>query len=294
MDIISPEDLGFQVFGYSGDEALVLCPYHDDHSPSARFNVKTGLFHCFVCGTGKRAKDIAKEFGGHVSEFAGAIKHKADYVEPEIDWRTRFLGCPLALDNEYLESRQVSERAVTRLGIRVCEDGIVFPLFGDKTGTICGVQVRQFKKEPKYVFYGDKPGIYPLTLMPPHGNAYLVEGVFSVIRGREAGFEVYATMGAASLKPALKYFYDRAKVFGLFDPDVAGYIASAKLASIGIACLQDDFEPDEMSIPDWMNVVTSREHFTMDTLYFVDKAIAAGEKSKTLMNQILKFERENI
>jgi DNA primase len=293
VDIIDPTELGFEVFGYSGDEALVLCPYHDDHSPSARFNVKTGLFHCFVCGTGKRAKDIAREFGGHVSEITSAARRKVDYIEPDVDWRTRFLSCPLALDNDYLASRFVGNDVIKKLSIRECEDGIIFPLFSDKEGTVCGVQVRQYKKEPKYVFYGEKPGVYPLTLMPPHNKAYLVEGIFSVIRGRQAGFAAFATMGAASLKPALRYFYDRTKVFGMFDPDAAGYIASAKLASIGIACLQDDFSPDDMSVPDWMNVVGDPRYFTMDTFYFINKAIAAGQKPKTVMNQILKFEKEN-
>ena len=29
-----------------------LCPYHEDHHPSLRLNVKHNTFHCFVCGAG--------------------------------------------------------------------------------------------------------------------------------------------------------------------------------------------------------------------------------------------------
>lgn len=30
-------------------EALGLCPFHDDHSPSLSVNIETGLFRCFSC-----------------------------------------------------------------------------------------------------------------------------------------------------------------------------------------------------------------------------------------------------
>lgn len=288
--MISPEELGFVVHGYSGDEALVLCPYHDDHNPSARLNVKTGLFHCFVCGTGKRAKDIAREFGGHVSEITEMARRK--FEEPEIDWRSRFLACPLALDNEYLKKRKVPEIAVRKLLIREYEDGIIFPLFGSTSGDVIGVQVRQYTKEPKYVFYGERPAIYPLTGYPPRGDAILVEGIFSVIRGRSAGFEVFAVMGAASVAPAMKYFFDRTKVRGVFDPDEAGYIASAKLASVGIACISTPFIADEQSTADWKMIMSDRTHFTMNAGSFVEH-IASGDKRKSIAKQILKFEKEN-
>ena len=292
--MISPEELGFKVFGYSGDEALVLCPYHDDHAPSARFNVKTGLFHCFVCGTGKKAKDIAKEFGGHISDVEDTTRK--DFDDPTIDWRTRFLGCRFATDSEYLHGRNVPDKAVVKLGIRECDNGdIVFPLYSDNAGTICGVQVRQLHVEPKYVFYGTRPPLYPMIGLPANlKDSFLVEGIFGVIRGRAAGFNVFATLGSTALAPALRYFYDRTKLFGIFDPDAAGYLASAKLTSVGIPCLKGDFEADEMSLEEWKSVVTDKSNFTMDTMYFANKAVISGSKMKTIMNQILKFEKENV
>ncbi len=33
-------------------EALGLCPFHDDHNPSMSVNLKSGLYHCHVCGAG--------------------------------------------------------------------------------------------------------------------------------------------------------------------------------------------------------------------------------------------------
>src|SRR5215212_3150453 len=32
-----------------GDQAKVLCPFHDDERPSCSVNLAKGLFHCFSC-----------------------------------------------------------------------------------------------------------------------------------------------------------------------------------------------------------------------------------------------------
>lgn len=289
--MINPDELGLETFGGTGDEVLVRCPYHDDSHPSARFNVQTGLFYCFSCGVGKSAKQVADDLGGVVSD--APMKVKRHFEEPDIDWRTRFLRLRLATDNLYLKSRQVPNVAVEKLQIRAFEDGIVFPLFCTTQGEICGVQIRQYTKTPKYLFYGDIPAIYPMTGLPATEYAILVEGVFSVIRGRSAGFETFAVMGATKLGGGLKYFFDRTKVRGVFDPDGAGYTASAKLSAIGIPCLRYEFEADERSIDDWRTVIGTKSNFSMDTTYFMRKAIAAGVRPSTLASQVLKFEKEN-
>jgi hypothetical protein len=288
--MISPEELGLKVKSYAGDEVIVWCPYHDDHNPSATFNTATGLFYCFSCGTGKQAKEIARDLGGIITDQP---IRKTVHEEPGIDWRTRFMFAPKAFNNEYLKNRQVPWIAIDKLQIREVEEGIVFPLFSDATGTVSGVQVRRYSMEPKYVFYGDRPAVYPLTGFPVEGPVYLVEGIFSVIRGRRAGFNVFAVMGAQSLVGALKYFYDRSKVFAILDPDEAGYIASAKLASIGISCCKIPFEADEMSVKDWRVLISNPANFTMDAGYFGAKAVSSGGKTKSIMQQILKFEKEN-
>jgi putative DNA primase/helicase len=47
------------------DEAAGCCQFHDDHNPSMSINIKTGLYHCHVCGAGgdifnfyMRVKDV--------------------------------------------------------------------------------------------------------------------------------------------------------------------------------------------------------------------------------------------
>lgn len=288
--MINPEELGLEVAKYSGNEALVTCPYHSDDHPSAEFNMETGLFYCFTCGVGKKAAEIVKEFGGIVSDIP---IEKREYEEPGIDWRTRFLSYDLALRNEYLIGRHVSQIAIRKLSIRAFDDGIVFPLPGTPDGDICGVQVRYYTRKPKYVFYGTRPPLFPMTYLPVGERSILVEGIFSAIRGRDAGFQTFATMGATALKPALKFFFNRTKVFGVFDADQAGYIAMAKLAAIGVACLEQPFEADERSVEEWKRIISNRANFTMDAGLFVQKAVHAGAGIGTTIKQILKFEKEN-
>lgn len=40
------------------DYQRTLCPFHDDHEPSATVNVSTNRFHCFTCGTSGDVIDI--------------------------------------------------------------------------------------------------------------------------------------------------------------------------------------------------------------------------------------------
>jgi DNA primase len=44
----------FQVLNHYGlkpnKHGFILCPFHDDHSPSLKVYPKTNTFHCFGCG----------------------------------------------------------------------------------------------------------------------------------------------------------------------------------------------------------------------------------------------------
>jgi hypothetical protein len=46
-----------------GQEVRFLCPAHDDHRPSARWNRGKGVWRCDACGVGGGAVDLAKQLG---------------------------------------------------------------------------------------------------------------------------------------------------------------------------------------------------------------------------------------
>jgi hypothetical protein len=46
-----------------GRETRFLCPVHEDHNPSARWNSEKHVWHCDACGAGGGAYDLAKRLG---------------------------------------------------------------------------------------------------------------------------------------------------------------------------------------------------------------------------------------
>ena len=46
----------------SGSGYKVLCPFHDDKTPSMHINDEKGLYHCFVCEAGGNLVQFIKEF----------------------------------------------------------------------------------------------------------------------------------------------------------------------------------------------------------------------------------------
>lgn len=230
--MIDPKALGLTVFGIKGEEAACLCPYHNDHTPSAYFNVRTGLFYCFVCGTGRNAKQVAKEMGGSVVEVASVLGAEIERVGSVLDWAS-LNNAPLAYGNEYLQKRGVTDAEIRYYDIRALQHGVAFPV-REPFGAIVGMQIRRYSGEPRYLFVGDRTALWPmhrfLEMRDNRSNTtFVVEGIFGVLNAYRHGFEAYAVMGAAATEYA-GYALRSIKRFKIwFDHDFAGYLGAAKL-----------------------------------------------------------------
>ncbi len=64
------------------DQALALCPFHEDTRASLSLNVKTGLWHCFGCGAGGDVFAFMQK--RYDSDFRGALNILAREVGVEI------------------------------------------------------------------------------------------------------------------------------------------------------------------------------------------------------------------
>lgn len=64
-DIIPEIERKLNVKSYkqNGWSEKVLCPFHDDHNPSAEWHSEKYILHCFTCGEDFLAKDVAKKLG---------------------------------------------------------------------------------------------------------------------------------------------------------------------------------------------------------------------------------------
>ena len=260
--VIDPEEIGLDVSEIVADEARCFCPFHDDHRPSASFNIISGLFNCFGCGVGMKKEELAKELNGNIVLLKGIDKHiRGEWWDDDFNYSAFSVlpraGGPKLTKNVreasgYLGNRMVSLALAREMDIRAADNGVAF-LIKNGIQTVVGAQIRQYEREPKYLFYGRRMPVWPfwkLTDIRREKVIYLTEGVFGALRARTAGLDAFATMGASALRDAVKALEGR-PVIGVFDPDYAGAMAMAKLISVGIPIAFPMYLADETSVTEW-------------------------------------------
>lgn len=175
------EVLGLEVASRRGGRAWMLCPYHDDHSPTSFFvrlkGKRAGQNHCFACKNGGGLLDLVMHVRGCNLETAIAFvklagkgyappkKHVTVVARPARLGRRRFkmptevIREPLAewvtLARRYAESRGITQEEVDEFGLGYAVDGrlagrIVIPWLGAGR-IVAGYSARTFVgDEPKY------------------------------------------------------------------------------------------------------------------------------------------------
>jgi len=254
--VVDPIALGLVVEHDSFPEVSCLCPFHDDRSPSASFNMEKGVLYCFTCATSFSAKEIANFLGGTIS-----LVKKSDKIrllstrgshKKIKNWRHAALF-PLALSNKYLQSRLVDNNMVKAYGIREWSNSVYFRLYSH-TGNLIGIQERLIDNSKfRYIVHGNKPPLWPakeVFSLTKSKTVYLTEGIFGMLRAKAAGLQAFALLGVGQLAEAL-VLLNGFNVIGVFDDDIAGYTASLKLAKRGIKTAYPTFTADEATFGYW-------------------------------------------
>lgn len=284
-----PKLIGLTTVRQSGDEALCLCPYHDDRHPSASFNVRKGLFFCYTCGASKNAQQLAKDLGGEVVDLTMSDPTVAlPRLEDEYEAWSKFLGFPWALNNDYLRSRQVTNYQVINHRIMDYNGrGVIFPMMNLKEDV--GVVVRQLEREPRYLILGKRPPVWPMDLIPQMTEAdriFVVEGVFGVLRLEKFGQTAIATLGTGGVNRALRFINSNPGIFegrtvGLMDADLPGKVAAAKFIMNGIPVVHmNRKDPDEWTQDTWDGLKSRFDELTCDSVYELVKTIKRGDRDK--------------
>lgn len=271
----NPDSLNLKVSSYNANEAHVICPFHKDTNPSASFNLVTGLFYCFTCGTAHNVKSLAFALDGTIEQINSYSSGKASYSDEKL-W-LRLIWNKLAHDNEYLSKRNVSNELVDTFKIRANEHGVIFPIY-DIDDKPVAVQIRHYKRKPKYLTFGIKPPVYPLHVkLPDDDKVIICEGIFGAINLYRLGVSGYASLGAI-IKPDIKQFVHQRYVYGLFDNDLAGYIAGARLLKFipRAKIIVPGCEVDEVSNANLTEILYSNEH----TRYVPYLAKLSGNKDE--------------
>lgn len=282
--VYDPTALGLQIAKKVGkEEVQVFCPYHHDSHPSASYNLLKGLFHCFGCGTSKTARELAEDLGGKLIAVHSLPEVLATRKGEESEWRL-ILNNDLAVASDYLAERNVTDIQVMAHGLLESEAGIIFPI-KDKHGNTVGAQIRHFKRQPKYLFYGEREPVWPWTHLTggkPGSRVYITEGVFGVLNFERYGwksndFTAVSMMGAATVPNVVKVFKQMGmyKPVAVMDIDDAGLLAAAKFILMGIPAVSYPFslDPDEWDDRHW-SVVNEMEYslISRDIYDFINKS----------------------
>lgn len=262
------EALGLTVTRYTAHEAYCVCPFHADHTPSASISLKTGLFHCFACGHSANAVQVARELGGHVIWTSAPLDARLMRVQnADLEWVSHTRS---AVDNEYLEGREVRRDQIVKYELKENSSGVIIPL-KDHLAKLVGVQLRRYDGMPRYLTYGEKPPLWPMSRMyelRAKETLYVVEGVFGVLRAEQAGLKAVALMGAGAIEKAVPWLSGWPHKVFVFDNDDAGYMGMAKLvARTGGRAVTEGVEADELTVEQWRTLLEwnplTRNAFTL-------------------------------
>ena len=189
----------------TGDEISAYCPWHDDQNASLAINHVKGVLHCFggcVKGSGgliglfDKLDDTGKVTAKYVQVFAAeAIKGFTAPTKEEApsysDDGYDVMNLPLALENEYLGSRGISDETVRKFGLRYhsSDDCIVIPIMMREK--LIGYIRRNISTNPKYL---NSSGLTRDTIIYPfdqfesdNSTIFVCEGPFDAIKAHQLG-----------------------------------------------------------------------------------------------------------
>lgn len=258
--MIDPIALGLQVHGRSGNEASVICPYHDDNHASASFNMDKGLFFCYTCAAKGTAKSLAKWTGGSIRRTkAGQVNAFRDFTPEYRDFHSWAYRTTKMEESQKIVTTIMAERFGSRAG-EAAKVGSKYDFFGlrtgsalsmfmplqNKNGLIKGAIERRYLEtddglkslRPKYILHGIKPPIWPysqlLDDLQNFDTIYITEGIPGALNVRMHDLPGFAILGANLYKESRSFFKRLAPYsVPIFDDDSTGFRATKQWLKLG-------------------------------------------------------------
>ena len=255
----------------------------------------------FGCHEAKNAKQIAEDLGGSLVAMSFI---PVEYIKREgegLDW-VNLIRNPIALENDYLINRGVSDSFVETYDIKSSSEAIIFPL-KNLQSKVQGVQIRHFDKMPKYKFYGQRTPVWPmetLTEFRRRGDLFITEGIFGALRIKHLinlygdWGDAIAIMGSSSIEKTVQIInrLDNRKPYALMDNDWAGRIAAGKFILLGIPAivLPEKFNPPDELVPEEFRMIKDNleAYLTHDVMDLIEQS----DDPKKLQTILEKFWRK--
>lgn len=233
---------------------FVSCPYHASQKGlTALFDLESGSFYCFSCGTYKNAFELAKDQGVAKPKKS----NKTSFYDSNYDPRAweEYLRFPVNTESTYLHGRGLNKETIEKFQIREAPYGIVMPVGYHSIGEYTGVVIRNFSnKNVKYIKIGDIKPLMGADLYGSNDPVIVVENTFAFYIGHQQGYNTLLSFGTNLSIETASLIKKFTNVRGWFNNDVAGWKAGATLKGMHPNAKIIKFgDPDD--IYDWSDYV---------------------------------------
>ena len=244
LDILQEKFSDYKIVS-GGREFAVPCIFHPDHDHHLYINLRTGLFHCFVCQASGNWEKLANILGvdPKLVSFTPRAPQKREGVKLNDVILSLFtMECPIALLQQGFTQSVLRKHEI---GFDYYRQRIVFPI-RDIQGNLIGISGRSIypDDQPKYRFYvSEIQDILPDYKFYPHKHLYhghhvrrgkpliIVEGFKACLWLVQHGWKnTVALMGASMTDEQALLLGSLSNDFILFlDNDDAGRRATKKI-----------------------------------------------------------------
>lgn len=194
-----------------GVNALLICPFHEEKSPSFSIHLEEGLWQCFGCGKKGGIKSLYRELGESFSQevyqdmLIRSVRKtphsKADFTylaSKHVNAMSRGEGHDVVA--KYLSSKPISPDFIRAFGVGWSEENGAISMPYWDNGVAVGIKYR-YKSGNKAAEPGSSFGIYGIDNIRGKKNVILCEGesdthaMWSLMR-HDASFGVAGVSGA--------------------------------------------------------------------------------------------------
>lgn len=215
---------------FSGDHAIVLCPFHQDKHPSFNINMKTGQYKCHSCNETGNAYTFLEKHQNMTKEQAKECLMKEAGIEPNEPLKKKKPRFTVA---EYCRAKKLDEDLVRSYGVTDGRNGVRIP-YMDESGSIVSTRHRHsldgsmkfsWTKGSKTMPYGQ----WKLQEARTVGEIVLVEGESDCHTLWQHGIPAMGFPGASTFNPAWSDCLRGLRLYIHKEPDAGGETFAKKI-----------------------------------------------------------------